>query len=361
MTEDGALTMSNEMAGKSRVKSIANVAISLVNWKNSADTILCIESLLGMNTLPALIVICDNNSNDRSCEDFRRWCSIRESKTVEIADPAIYSVVFDGKDLRKCDEIRDVLWNSNFPAVVFIENPMNDGFAAGCNTGLRLARKLFSPDWVWFLNNDTVVDEFALSELLKKSVVSSEDCGVIGARIMYYDDPSRLQYAGGATSNAWLATVKPLDDESLSEEQVEAEMSYVVGASMFVSSKYLDEVGEMDEEYFLYYEEQDWAARSSRMFSFAYASKAVIYHREGASIGGKTSDASSKSRTAEFYATRSRVLFTLRHKWWFLPTVTLAILGGITRRVVNRRFANALYVFQGFLGGLKSGFVRRGA
>ena len=54
---------------------------------------------------------------------------------------------------------------------------------------------------------------------------------------------------------------------------------------MLVSRDFLDEVGLMDESYFLYYEETDWAMRGKERYRLAYADDAVVYHKEGASIG----------------------------------------------------------------------------
>jgi GT2 family glycosyltransferase len=90
---------------------------------------------------------------------------------------------------------------------------------------------------------------------------------------------------------------------------VERELDWVCGASMFVSTLFIREIGLMQEDYFLYYEEADWAIRGLDQFRLGFAPKSVVFHKSGAN--------SSKIMplfTAGFYY-RSRLRFVSR----FLP------------------------------------------
>ena len=68
---------------------------------------------------------------------------------------------------------------------------------------------------------------------------------------------------------------------------VEAEMNYIVGASMFLSHNFLSRVGRMREDYFLYCEEIEWCLRALKSGErFAYAPGAQVVHWHGTSTGG---------------------------------------------------------------------------
>jgi GT2 family glycosyltransferase len=66
----------------------------------------------------------------------------------------------------------------------------------------------------------------------------------------------------------------------------------------------------MTEDYFLYFEEIDWACRARGKFGLAYAHDSLVYHKEGGSIG--SSSTSSQSMLAIHYLYRNRVRFIRR-------------------------------------------------
>ena len=76
----------------------------------------------------------------------------------------------------------------------------------------------------------------------------------------------------------------------------------------------------MDESYFLYYEEADWALRGKGRYRLAYANDAIVYHKEGASIGSSGRSA-KRSPLSAFYLVRSRLQFTRKFFPWMMPSV----------------------------------------
>ena len=100
--------------------------------------------------------------------------------------------------------------------------------------------------------------------------------GIVGSTLRYYGKPNLVQAFGGARFD--LETLRPVHlgdgctvDEIPAEDgsehlALELAMSYVIGASMLVSADFLRSVGPMSEDYFLYFEELDWAYRSAGSF-----------------------------------------------------------------------------------------------
>jgi hypothetical protein len=102
-------------------------------------------------------------------------------------------------------------------------------------------------------------------------------------------------------------------------------MDFVSGASMLASRAFLQTIGLMEESYFLYFEELDWAMRAKGKFKLGYASDSVIYHKEGAAIGSHL-DRMKRSLISDQYLSRSRVLFTRR----FFPSALPSVLAWVT-------------------------------
>src|SRR5699024_9983431 len=139
-------------------------------------------------------------------------------------------------------------------------------------------------------NNDTVVGTQALRHLIDR-MEEDPDIGICGSKLIYYHDQDTLQALGGGFFNKWFGTVTTIGgqesiDMTFSRDEIESRLDYIVGASMMVSEILVNKIGLLNEEYFLYYEEIDWAMRSKEEFNLGFAPQSVVYHKEGASTGG---------------------------------------------------------------------------
>jgi GT2 family glycosyltransferase len=171
-------------------------------------------------------------------------------------------------------------------AVTLIRTGSNSGFAGGCNAGVRCAGT-GTFDYYWFLNTDTVVCRDALPALLQRAA-REPTSGMVGSTICYYDRPEIIQAMGGGrfrNNVSWelIGQGCRLDDPPLQEACVERDMCYVMGASMLVTAQFITDVGLMQEDYFLYYEEIDWAMRARGKHSLGYAAGSLVFHKSGAS------------------------------------------------------------------------------
>ena len=109
---------------------------------------------------------------------------------------------------------------------------------------------------------------------------------------------------------------------------------------MMSSRRFLAEVGLMAEDYFVFYEEIDWAIRARRGgFRLGYASRAIVYHKEGASIGSGTGE--RRSAFAEYFGMRNKLRFTWRFYPWALPSVWLLSWAQVARRLMQRQWYRA--------------------
>lgn len=308
----------------------ARVDIVILNWNGWKDTIECLESVFRLDYNNYRVIICDNNSSDGSLEHIKAWADGRldvymdSSSALRIHSfPPITKVIkyrqYDRKEAETGGSVDDV----DCP-LILIETGGNLGFAGGNNVGLRycLARDDF--DHIWLLNNDTVVSQSALTELIS-TMHHKPDNGMCGSLLINYHQPGYIQAAGG-TFNMRLArgthifTGIPVTT-TICETELLDRLSYTVGASMLVSRSFLKTVGLLCEDYFLYFEEIDWAMRARGRYSLAIAITSHVYHKEGASIG------QPRNNSPAFYLYQlNRLRFTSRFFCKNVPIVALHIL-----------------------------------
>jgi len=319
------------------------IYVLIVDWNGWRDTIECLESLLAVVNENVRILVCDNGSTEDSAQKIMDWAEGRLASEHD-------RTTFDDVSWKQASELASVRLVSEddtgiidgHAQLTVIRSSRNRGFAGANN--LMLRHVLTSNfDYVWLLNNDTVVARGSLTALVRRAEQNSM-IGMCGSKLLYYSHPERVQAYGGSHFNAWTGRGRHIGEghyssEAVDAQEVEKKMSYVVGASMLVSRAFLEEVGLMSEDYFLYFEEIDWATRGKR-FKLLFAPDSIVYHKVGATIGtGKNTVAHSTK--AEYYATRSRLIFVARHYRLRLPIVALAVFASYALRLVRGQIANA--------------------
>lgn len=288
--------------------------VVILNWNGWRDTHACLESLAGLTYPNAHVLVVDNASEDGS-----------EARLREL-----------------------------HPALTLLQSGANLGFAGGNNVGLRYALEN-GAEYVWLLNNDTLVEPDALTALVDK-MQREPDLGLCGSTLLYEADRNTVQALGGARYNRWLGTVEHIGQhqprtQSVDEGAVEGQLSYLIGASTLASKSFLERVGLLQDDYFLYFEELDWAARARGTFRLGYAAESVVYHKEGSSIGGTDRAKTTKSYTADLYALKNRVRFTRRFYPYALPTVYLGLVAALLNRVRRRQWNRVALVARIMLRG----------
>jgi GT2 family glycosyltransferase len=178
---------------------------------------------------------------------------------------------------------------------------------------------------------------------------------MVGCTVAYHHQRDRVQAWGGATFARWLARAAHIGahapiDLAPDVQQVEARLDYVLGAALAISKECLDAVGLMEERYFLYFEEIDWAERARRAgFTLGFAPDARVRHKEGGSIGS-SADKAKRSLLSEHYLARSAIRFTRKFHPWFLPTVLAYQLVKAAQAALNGDVCRAWVRLRGMSG-----------
>jgi GT2 family glycosyltransferase len=193
-------------------------------------------------------------------------------------------------------------------------------------------------DYIWLLNNDTVVDSAALQTLASYS--QNRPTAICGSTLRYYYEPQRVQALGNSL-NRFFGTTHFVTDEKKIDT-----IDFLVGASMFVPKKVFMEKGLLSEEYFLYYEEADFWQQCKDEYQFVCVEESVVYHKEGASIGGNNRNKNKKSLLADYYSIRNRILFMKNYFPQYMPTVYIGLLMTIINRIRRKQFSRIWMVIK---------------
>ncbi len=334
------------------------VYIIVVNWNGWSDTIECLESLFRNYYHTFRVVVCDNDSQDGSLDHIKAWADNKlnrfvppASKLRHLACPPIAKPVAYEEYCRKEAERGGAL--DVDPPLTLIRGGGNLGFAGGNNVGLRYALARGDVEYVWLINNDTVVDPYALTRLVER-MEQQPSVGMCGSTIRLYHDTEKIQALGGGFYCRWIGLPWhhgrfAIRRKMINQRRAEMWMNYVEGASMFVSRQFLEEIGLMCEDYFLYFEEADWAIRAKSSFQLAYAPESVVYHKVGGSIG-TSSNPAKKTYACDYFNLRNRILFTRKFHPVALPTIYLAIFGSLLLRLIFGKWDRAVMIFKLLFG-----------
>lgn len=277
----------------------------------------------------------DNASPNNSAHMILKWlqCPFRSSQNPDFVTSPVTITASTPQNVTTCFNA-----SANKDAKFWLlKSEENKGYAGGNNLGMTLALAL-GADAVWILNNDTVVDPAALSAMRNRLFASARP-GLCGSLILYAENPNYIQCRGGGHTNrfnglSYLNGYRQLYllEGQVTSAEVEPHLNFIYGASVMASKAFIQQVGMMDEKYFMYCEEQDWAFRAKGRFDLVYAPQAIVYHFEGISSGWPR----TLSITALLQITRSRILLTAKHTPYALPIVGGTLIFAFSRLIMRR-------------------------
>lgn len=257
---------------------MVDISIILVNYKNVGLTEKCIVSLMNSKTEASFeIIVVDNHSEDGSVEVLRE----------------------------------------KFPQVVVKDSGRNGGFAFGNNIGVRMAQGKY----LLLLNNDTEVKDGMLDELYHYAE-KNPDVGMIGCRALdrngielpiahRYESLKRIMlqsYAKPILEKMGLQRrlVKAVEHKEEAEKEF-TPAQWVAGSAMFIRRDLYHQVNGLDENYFMYMEDEDLCHRVN---DAGYKVGVIPYIGYVHYCGGSTIQ--SYSLTKEYI--KSRLIFFMRYE-----------------------------------------------
>lgn len=227
-----------------------DVSIVIVSWNTREITCNCIQSIYSQTSgVNFEIIVVDNASKDDSVDVIKR----------------------------------------QFPDVKLIVNLANRGFAAANNQGISISQGRY----ILLLNSDTIVLENALEKVVdyidQHTEISVLGCKVLNAdyslQSTLFKFPSLIQlFFSTFGINRLIGNLFSFGRYSQDIYEGETDVDVVAGCFIFSKSEVFDDVGGLDESFFMYGEEADWCFRVKKKgWKVKYAPVAEIVHLIGKS------------------------------------------------------------------------------
>jgi len=140
-------------------------------------------------------------------------------------------------------------------------------------------------EYIVLLNNDTVVDKYWLSELIK-GVMSEKDIVCCASKILHYDKKDTINSAGGKITPIGGGFSIGYGDKNRLNYSNLAYTGFGCGAGVLVKKDFFNFVGGLDEDYFITGEEVDLGLKAWLFgYKVLYVPTAIMYHKEGGTFG----------------------------------------------------------------------------
>jgi GT2 family glycosyltransferase len=295
------------------------LAVAIVNWRTADLAIDCLRSVQSelADVSSCRVFIVDNGSGDGSADKIAR------------------AIEANG-------------WSS---FVTLLALPGNGGFAVGNNAAIRAAfqQEQRRPTFVLLLNPDTVVRRGAFRILLD-FMHAHPTVGIAGGRSEFPDSTPQdccFRFPNALAEFAYYFRVKLVGliianrMPGVPIPTAPIEIDWVSGAFMMVRSAVFDQIGLLDESYFLYYEETDLILRAKRAgWSCWHVPQSRVVHLVGQSSGVTKHDRPRQRVPAYWYQSRSRYYLVNHGRVYAALTdmlVAAALVGWKVRRLVQGR------------------------
>jgi GT2 family glycosyltransferase len=293
------------------------VYIIVVNWNGWRDSIGCIESLLHLTYQMRKVILVDNGSTDSSIHEISSWAR-RNNILFTIVSSA------DIKSTERADRREDL---------IIIESDKNLGYAGGNNLGITYALAN-AAEYLWILNNDTVVAADSLEQLTRMQEGRTDV--ILGARLLDY--LTGAPQVSGANIRPWRFRMGFSDSNQARtppDDASETCYDFVTGASIFATNAIFRKVGGFNEDYFLYAEEGDWMLRAKRHNIDAKICWECKVAHKGSNSAGPA------SCLQEYYMTRNSLYLFSEHYphyviWQLLAYPCWRVMAIIVRNYKNK-------------------------
>ena len=259
---------------------MSRIAVSIINYKTGDMTIAAVASVLdALEDMPADVIVVDNASADGSDDQIAAWITQRGDDRVKL-----------------------------------IRSETNSGFSGGHNQGMAAAP---DADFYLILNSDALLRPGFFAPLLE-AAKADPGLGLIAPQLEWEDgtpQESCFRFQGIASELIRAAHSGPVTKllkrhvVALELPPDPAQIEWASFACILLRAEMVRAIGPMDEGYFLYFEDSEYALRAHRAgWRVAYVPKARAVHFRGGSGPVKTMAKAKKRMPAYFWRSRTRFL-----------------------------------------------------
>lgn len=221
--------------------------------------------------------------------------------------------------------------------VVLIRANGNIGGAGGYNLGIKRSAD-FQPDFIWLLDDDSIPENNALSELLRKydDESTTKDVGFLCSKVIW-----------GDTSELCLMNIPTFKKKDIASNDVMS-CSFV---SVLIKYSKIIEIGLPYREFFIWYDDVEYTTRLSRVSVGVYCESSIVYHYIEKNIGANYGYINDKNIVKYKFGIRNTVFCLIKDKkfkrlYRLFLRVRKEMLG--RNVILKHRFVIYYWYFKGF-------------
>ncbi len=173
-----------------------------------------------------------------------------------------------------------------------IVNDSNLGFSGGMNVGLNYSLEN-GYEKTLILNNDTLVEPNLISSL-SEALDANTKMSAIAPTITYLRDPEKIWFGGGKTSNISGRSPHSRLDENIAclpKDGALEIVDFLTGCCVLFRNEALKDIGLFDQDYFLYWEDDDWCARAkAKDWALGHLPLPLVRHEVSLGTGSTSPD-----------------------------------------------------------------------
>lgn len=265
-----------------KINNLPKVSIIILNWNNYNDTKRCLRSFKKIDYPNYEVIVVDNGSNDGT----------------------------------------DVKLKKEFSSCNFIFNYENLGYAGGNNIGIKKALK-DAADYILILNNDIKVINSKFLDEAVSQMERNPSIGIIGPKVLNPGGniQDTILFVPTLLNSIKESLFFKIHKKTKKNYNIPQFVGVVSGVCWLIRREVIQNIGLLDEDYFMYVEEKDYCYRAEK------AGWKIIYYPVKSIIHYKNTEDKNISRTYRqyIYTRRNTILFIRKH-FGFLQALMLAML-----------------------------------
>jgi hypothetical protein len=195
---------------------------------------------------------------------------------------------------------------AGFPEAQIIPIQENLGYAGNNNVGIEAAMKQ-GADWIFVLNEDTVMEPDCLRQLIQAGE-GDPKIGILGPMVYHHNEPEIIQSAGGMITKYWSGIHLGKDEPDMGQYHAPHQVDWISGCAILLRRAVIEQAGMLDPRFFYYWEETEWCVRTAKAgWKLMHVPQAKLWHK------GVQRDYQPKP-SLYYYDTRNHLLLLYKHR-----------------------------------------------
>ena len=328
----------------------AEVAIIIVGFRNALDIKACLSALSISSLTPDFDVFVSENGGQLSYQHLLELL-IDPQGPCNLTERGDVSQKLEGNQFV---DVRLLEFKARSSRVFIGCSPDNLGYAGGINIWLQTLLNIDGWKGVWILNPDTEPASTALNALVERADKGNK--AMVGSTILEAGSTDSIRFRGGLhwqtfATRATAVGLQARVGDPFDLRAIEKNLDAPSGASTYVTRRCVEQIGLMDDRYFLFFEDLDWGRRAKKL-GLGYASDSIVAHRRGTTTGSANT-LREVSRLSVYLEHRNAIHFVRKFVPWTMPIRLLVSLLYALRFLVCGAPGNCIATLNGLFAGLR--------